>query len=90
MLLQSHEVDATGAVVLAPLPALPGSWREGHVRGLRARGGFIVDLEWRETRLSGGRILSTLGAPAVLRREGKTTPLNLRAGQFVDLAVPPP
>ena len=56
MLLQSHERTKDGKVVLRLLPALPKAWREGRVAGLRARGGYLVDLEWKDGRLVSRRI----------------------------------
>ncbi|MEZ6014178.1 MAG: glycoside hydrolase family 95 protein [Planctomycetota bacterium] len=61
MLLQSH----TGVVHV--LPALPRAWPSGRVTGLRARGGFEVDVEWSEDGRVSGAVRSTLGGALRLR-----------------------
>ncbi len=60
MLLQSHEE-------VHLLPALPSAWPKGLVQGLRARGGFEIDLAWSDGRLEVARVHSDLGNPCLLR-----------------------
>ena len=75
MLVQSH----TGEIEL--LPALPSAWPSGSVTGLRARGGFEVDLEWTDGCLAAATLHSRLGREARLRYGEQTLPLALKAGE---------
>jgi alpha-L-fucosidase 2 len=74
MLMQSH----AGAIHL--LPALPKAWTGGAIRGLVARGGFEVDVEWQGGALAAATISSRRrGAPIVRYREHELE-LQLDAG----------
>jgi len=59
--VQSH-LDA-----IQLLPALPKAWKDGSVKGLKARGAFEVDLVWKESKLIRATLLSEKGTPCVLR-----------------------
>jgi len=61
MLLQSHD----GAVHL--LPALPDEWKNGEMKGLQARGGFTVNIAWKEGRPVSASVRSNIGGTLRLR-----------------------
>ena len=87
MLLQS-QAPSTGsgpAGEIHLLPALPSAWPAGSVRGLRARGGFEVDLRWQEGRLVEATIRSVTGTAAKVRLGDKVTDLQLTPGKSIRL-----
>ena len=91
MLLQSH-LD-----FIRLLPALPDAWPQGAVTGLRARGGFEVDISWSGGKLAGAALRSTLGLPVAILDEagamrvtggGKDVPL-IREGGLIRFDTKP-
>jgi alpha-L-fucosidase 2 len=65
------------------LPAVPSVWRTGSIHGLRARGGFAVDVDWKDGRLVSAKVTSVAGTRTRLRYDGKLADLALRPGQSV-------
>jgi len=72
MLLQSQETTKDGEPVLDLLPALPTSWNTGKVTGLRARGNFQVDIEWKDGKVTSYRVASSNRRKVTVRVNGET------------------
>ncbi len=67
------------------LPALPSAWPDGAVRGLRARGGFELDFDWRGGVLKSAQLRSTAGGEARLRYGDRLRIVKMRKGQTMNL-----
>lgn len=77
MLVQSTEEE------IRLLPALPDAWREGNARGLCARGGFEVEISWKNGLLSGLTVLAKTQGVTTLIYQNKKQVINLRKGQQI-------
>jgi alpha-L-fucosidase 2 len=75
MLLQSHKD------VIRLLPAIPGEWSDGEVKGLCARGGFVVDMKWSGGKLNKAKISSAKGGNCRVVYNDDEHFLNLKPGE---------
>ena len=81
MLLHSHRTTPDGRPLLCLLPALPKAWPDGTVRGLRARGGLEVDIQWSEGRLLQATIRSDRTQAIQVTYQDQTRDIVLTPGE---------
>jgi alpha-L-fucosidase 2 len=67
------------------LPALPDAWAEGSVKGLVARGGFTIDMDWKDHKVSKVTISSETGGSTKLLSEGSVKEISLNPGQALEI-----
>ena len=79
MLLQSHIKQ------IQLLPALPAAWKKGSVKGLVARGNFVVDMDWENAKLMRATILSKAGGECVIRTD---IPVTVKGSQATMQKIP--
>jgi hypothetical protein len=72
---------------LEKLTKSPTSFRSYEVKGLRARGGFVVDIEWKDGRITKALIHSKVGGPCKVRYDDKLIELDTKPGEDYDLEM---
>jgi alpha-L-fucosidase 2 len=95
MLLQSHErytdpdTPNEDCYLIDILPALPGCWHNGSVKGLRVRGGFEVDIAWKNSKLACATLRSVGGRVARMRSGNGIIELKVAPGESKQIGPQP-
>ncbi len=82
MLLQSAD---NGDIAL--LPAVPEQWNDGNVKGLCARGGFIVDMQWNDGKVKSYTLTARTSGKARVKVNGKTRTHKLTKGESITVEL---
>ena len=82
MLIQSHEENT-----IRILPALPDAWKDGHVKGLKARGAYIFDMTWENGELQSARIISENGGQPKIVYMDKSIQPELKPGEEFEIDI---
>ena len=85
MLMQSEYQPGKGKnrIKLELLPALPSNWKDGEVKGIRARGGLTVGMSWANSQVSSLKINALRPCTVMLKVNGAERKLKLNAGENV-------
>ncbi|MEQ8881254.1 MAG: glycoside hydrolase family 95 protein, partial [Cyclobacteriaceae bacterium] len=75
MLLQTHEDN-----IVRVLPALPSVWKEGHIKGIKGRGGLTLDIYWSNNQLEKVVIRSDFDQAFDLVDQDRTIPVEMKKG----------
>jgi alpha-L-fucosidase 2 len=81
LLVDSHEED------INLLPALPSAWPSGEIKGLRARGGFVVNVAWIDGKLSHATIRASKASTVRVKSGDRETALHFRSGESIRLSA---
>ncbi|MBI1176235.1 glycoside hydrolase family 95 protein [bacterium] len=84
MLMQSRPLETEGAAQrfeIELLPALPSAWPDGHVTGLRARGGYGVDIDWKGGKLVDAEIRPTTSGKVTIRLGDQVADFDVTQGK---------
>jgi len=82
MLLQSH------AGIINLLPALPSNWPNGKVKGLRARGGYTVDITWENGRLVHANLVPDHDGSVKIQYKEMKKEITLKSGENAEVVFP--
>jgi alpha-L-fucosidase 2 len=81
MLLQSQIGNTRAGFEIELLPALPSAWSVGRVNGLCGRGGFVIDITWKNSTLRRAVIQSKLGNGLIVRYGDKVVKIKTQVGK---------
>ena len=79
--MQSHRLTKESEPIIDLLPALPKAWPNGSIKGLRARGAFEVNIQWKDGVLQKASIRSLKGIPLTVHYEGTTVRADTNPGK---------
>lgn len=77
MLMQSHES------FIHLLPALPGPWKDGSIKGIKARGNITINMEWKNNQLTGASLWSAENRTKKIKYAGKLYDIHLLKNKWV-------